>query len=265
LMREKRHWETQIVTLGGANYKRGNQAMVDDDGKEVPGTRGYKYFGRAKELPGVKEMFTKGAQQATEESARNASFQMFRNQGADYYGDTDEVDAGLAEEEDALAREDWEAMVAQTASTLSLPEDTSVPYPSSSSSKTPLAAPGPAEQPAPTPAKSKRKKRNAPAASEPEVETNGNGNGAVDGEEGEEAEGAKKAKLDGEVTNTVQPAEMDASVVAAAQARQAALAASFLGMLDPESLKHPVLPTVEEMGKVLLEVRKNALRAEYGV
>lgn len=43
LMREKRHWETQIVNLGGANYKRGNQAMVDDEGREVPGTRGYKW------------------------------------------------------------------------------------------------------------------------------------------------------------------------------------------------------------------------------
>lgn len=43
LMREKRHFETQIVSLGGANYKRGQQAMTDDDGKEVPGTRGYKY------------------------------------------------------------------------------------------------------------------------------------------------------------------------------------------------------------------------------
>ena len=61
-MREKRHWETQIVNLGGANYKRGQQAMLDDAGREVPGTRGYKYFGRAKELPGVKEMFTRGGE-----------------------------------------------------------------------------------------------------------------------------------------------------------------------------------------------------------
>jgi pre-mRNA-splicing factor ISY1 len=43
LMREKRHWETQIVALGGANYKRGNASMVDDEGREVPGTRGYKW------------------------------------------------------------------------------------------------------------------------------------------------------------------------------------------------------------------------------
>jgi pre-mRNA-splicing factor ISY1 len=42
LMREKGHWERQIVTLGGANYRRARTAMVDDEGREVPGTRGYK-------------------------------------------------------------------------------------------------------------------------------------------------------------------------------------------------------------------------------
>ena len=42
LLREKRHWENQIVALGGANYRR-NVAMLDDEGKEVPGTKGYKY------------------------------------------------------------------------------------------------------------------------------------------------------------------------------------------------------------------------------
>lgn len=120
LLREKRHFETQIVNLGGANYKRGNASMLDDDGKEVPGTRGYKYFGRARELPGVKEMFSKSskshalifinegayriAQQATEESARNASFQMFRNQGPDYYGDFDEADEALAKEEEEASK-----------------------------------------------------------------------------------------------------------------------------------------------------------------
>ncbi|KAG8759433.1 NineTeen Complex (NTC) component [Serendipita sp. 396] len=42
LMREKRHWENQIIALGGANYRR-NVAMLDADGKEVPGTKGYKF------------------------------------------------------------------------------------------------------------------------------------------------------------------------------------------------------------------------------
>jgi hypothetical protein len=71
-------------------------------------------------LPGVKEMFSKSsksraldfinegayriAQQATEESARNASFQMFRNQGPEYYGDFDEADEALAKEEEEASK-----------------------------------------------------------------------------------------------------------------------------------------------------------------
>lgn len=57
-LREKNHWETQIIALGGANYKRAAGKTMDADGKEVPGARGYKYFGRARELPGVKELFS---------------------------------------------------------------------------------------------------------------------------------------------------------------------------------------------------------------
>lgn len=33
--------------------------MLDHEGKEVPGNRGYKYFGAAKDLPGVRELFEK--------------------------------------------------------------------------------------------------------------------------------------------------------------------------------------------------------------
>jgi pre-mRNA-splicing factor ISY1 len=51
LMREKRHWENQIIALGGANYRR-NVAMLDDDGKEVPGTKGYKYV-RSNSIPTI--------------------------------------------------------------------------------------------------------------------------------------------------------------------------------------------------------------------
>lgn len=53
LMREKRHWEVQIKTLGGPDHARVGPKMLDQDGKEVPGNRGYKYFGAAKDLPGT--------------------------------------------------------------------------------------------------------------------------------------------------------------------------------------------------------------------
>lgn len=43
LFREKRAWENQIINLGGANYRRAAGVMTDDEGREVPGTRGYKW------------------------------------------------------------------------------------------------------------------------------------------------------------------------------------------------------------------------------
>lgn len=48
LLREKRHWEYRIAELGGSNYRRSHGPRIDGDGKEIPGTRGYKYFGAAK-------------------------------------------------------------------------------------------------------------------------------------------------------------------------------------------------------------------------
>ena len=42
LMREKGHWEDRILELGGPDYKKVGPKMLDHDGKEVPGNRGYK-------------------------------------------------------------------------------------------------------------------------------------------------------------------------------------------------------------------------------
>lgn len=53
MLREKGHWETQIKSLGGPDFGRIGPRMLDHEGKEVPGNRGYKYFGAAKDLPGV--------------------------------------------------------------------------------------------------------------------------------------------------------------------------------------------------------------------
>lgn len=61
-MREKWMWEKQIRDLGGPNYMRGGGRVYDDEGREIPGGgKGYRYFGRARELPGVKEMFEAAA------------------------------------------------------------------------------------------------------------------------------------------------------------------------------------------------------------
>lgn len=106
LIREKGAWEHQIVALGGANYKRGVPKMLDDSGREVPGTRGYKYFGRAKDLPGVKELLNRSVEEEAEmESFRSLKYKRFANQPPAYYGDDDEEDGlVLAAEEEAEER-----------------------------------------------------------------------------------------------------------------------------------------------------------------
>ena len=59
LIRERRRWEDRVKELGGPDYKRSGSRLFEADGTEVPGTRGYKYFGAARELPGVKELFVR--------------------------------------------------------------------------------------------------------------------------------------------------------------------------------------------------------------
>ncbi|KAF9901996.1 hypothetical protein EC991_005433 [Linnemannia zychae] len=104
LMREKYRWEQQIVDLGGIDYRITGPKTLDAQGKEVPGARGYKYFGRAKELPGVKELFQPKPLTLKEKTRA----ELHRNVDADYYGYRDEEDGTLLEfeeEEERIAME----------------------------------------------------------------------------------------------------------------------------------------------------------------
>ncbi|KAF9108909.1 NineTeen Complex (NTC) component [Mortierella sp. AM989] len=93
LMREKYRWEQQIKDLGGVDYRITGPKTLDSQGKEVPGARGYKYFGRAKELPGVKELFQPQPLNLKEKTRA----ELYRNIDADYYGYRDEEDGTLLE------------------------------------------------------------------------------------------------------------------------------------------------------------------------
>ncbi|CAJ0907794.1 2275_t:CDS:10 [Entrophospora sp. SA101] len=95
LMREKGHWEDQIKKLGGPDYRKVGPKMLDHEGKEVPGNRGYKYFGRAKDLPGVRELF----EQDAPTPSKRTRFDLYKNVDADYYGYRDEEDETLLEYE----------------------------------------------------------------------------------------------------------------------------------------------------------------------
>jgi pre-mRNA-splicing factor ISY1 len=109
LMREKHMWEVQIRNLGGPNYSRGGGRVFDEAGREIPGGgKGYRYFGRARELPGVKELFEAAAKARQEGEAldRRAGDDLRKNVDAAYYGwAPDEEDDALLAYEAAKERE----------------------------------------------------------------------------------------------------------------------------------------------------------------
>ncbi|KAL4452496.1 hypothetical protein ABPG75_008158 [Micractinium tetrahymenae] len=102
LIREKGHWERRIVELGGPDYSKVGPKVTDSEGRPVEGAGGrgpgYRYFGAAKQLPGVRELFEKEAPR----QVRRTRAEMHRAINADYYGFRDEED-GILEKVEAEA------------------------------------------------------------------------------------------------------------------------------------------------------------------
>ncbi|XP_029124635.1 pre-mRNA-splicing factor ISY1 homolog [Cajanus cajan] len=97
LIREKSHWERRILDLGGPNLTKHSAKMTDLDGNIVdvpnPGGRGpgYRYFGAAKKLPGVRELFEK----PPELRRRRTRYDIYKRIDASYYGYRDDEDGVL--------------------------------------------------------------------------------------------------------------------------------------------------------------------------
>jgi Isy1-like splicing family len=107
-MKEKWGWERRIRELGGPNYMRGGGTVFDDQGREVQGGgKGYRYFGRARELPGVKEMFERAARKQVRGDEERPEEQVKRrNVDARYFGyGADEEDASVLKYERRKERE----------------------------------------------------------------------------------------------------------------------------------------------------------------
>jgi pre-mRNA-splicing factor ISY1 len=272
LLREKRHWENQIVALGGANYRR-NVAMLDDDGKEVPGTKGYKYviyiscafwandlsryFGRAKDLPGVRELFEGRKKEEEEENQVFAFYKKYLNQGPVYYGDLDDNDQNLLHYERQAEVEgtftifqmrhqqfltycwlDWEETWNNVCATLELSSDAPVP-----------PIPGQASA--------------QPSHSQPQLSQNITKRKTADDGSDIEMDGSrdesKRTKTEGDLISPVAqtPATKDPAFL------HAQTAASFIPFLETQHLLPPKMPSREEMESVLLQLRKESLVEEY--
>lgn len=110
LLREKKHWENRIRELGGKSYSSKGAKMLDREGKEVPGNKGYKYFGAARDLPGVRELFESDAPVNTKKTRA----ELMKDVDAQYYGFRDDDDGllvplELKAEQEAIARliDEW--------------------------------------------------------------------------------------------------------------------------------------------------------------
>ena len=105
LIREKKHWETQIKLLGGPNYATSGPRVTDADGRGALGSGGYFYFGAAKELPGVRELF----QTSESETQKRQRGELYQKIDADYYGYRDDED-GLLEKLERKQQEKCELL-----------------------------------------------------------------------------------------------------------------------------------------------------------
>ncbi|KAI0332248.1 Isy1-domain-containing protein [Cubamyces sp. BRFM 1775] len=252
LLREKRHWENQIVALGGANYRR-NVAMLDDDGKEVPGTKGYKYFGRAKELPGVKELFVSKKKEEDEENKVHSYYKKFTNQGPGYFGDLDEADGTLLEYEAKAEEEEWEDAYNHIRNVLGLSTDE--PIPPIPRPVKPLSALLTEASQVAGPPEAKRKA--------PESDGDGDVSMSAADASSTSTDVSKRARTDGSQAPAASAAAAPDVSTDAAMEAHARRTAAYIPVLSPEILMPPKMPTREEMEQFLLELRKKALVEEY--
>jgi pre-mRNA-splicing factor ISY1 len=100
LLRSKYAWEVQIRQLGGPDYTKVGASISETDGIELPGQGGYKYFGAAKSLPGVRELLEDDA--VSRQDPRKSRKQLLKHIEPSYYGWRDEDDPELIQEESIL-------------------------------------------------------------------------------------------------------------------------------------------------------------------
>ena len=93
-LREKWHWNKRIHELGGLDYNVIERKRQIEEGDTQMG--GYRYFGAAKNLPGVQELLEKKKAKIAKKTEEN----IYKNITPDYYGWRDDEDGVLLEVEE---------------------------------------------------------------------------------------------------------------------------------------------------------------------
>mmetsp|Transcript_18191 Transcript_18191/g.20234 ORF Transcript_18191/g.20234 Transcript_18191/m.20234 type:complete len:257 (+) Transcript_18191:34-804(+) len=112
LLGQKRAWERRIRELGGAVYKngpRGGESGIEGEGGVIIAPSGYKYFGAAKQLPGVQDLLKPQGNQ----TKKRTRAEIYRGINADYYGFRDDDDGLLTAVEEHAEKRARENAIAQ--------------------------------------------------------------------------------------------------------------------------------------------------------
>ncbi|KAI0791479.1 Isy1-like splicing factor [Irpex lacteus] len=233
LLREKRHWENQIIALGGANYRR-NVAMLDDDGKEVPGTKGYKYFG-GERTPRCERALPKQEEGTRRGEHRPDLLQEVHKPRARLLWRPGRQDGKLLEYERAAEQEEWEDAHRHIRTALG-----------STLSITDQSPAQPNGTPPPHAADTKRKAQTSMQTCRWRTGT-----------------ATQRLQNDnilrtGTYGNGATAATPDATAL-----QYARTTAAYIPFLSADDLVPPKMPTQQEMEKFLLDLRKKALVEEY--
>lgn len=185
-----------------------------------------RYFGRAKDLPGVKELFESRKVEEEEENAVTAFYRKFLDPGRAYFGDMDETDGQLLEYE---REKEEEGAYLFTKSRFGA-EMHGIAWEEAHSNLRAVL-----KSKEPTPKYPRPEPSHVPS-------TNIQPNGA-------------DADVDMSAPSTTE--------LATANVDHAKAAAAYIPFLKPEDLMQPTLLSREEMEDVLLGLRKQALVDEY--
>ena len=100
LIEERVEWEKRIIELGGTDYSKQDVKLYDDNGQLIEIQGGYKYFGAARDLPGVKELLFE-KRKASETKQKTKLAELYKGIDAFYYGfNEDNDDPSLRTEEE---------------------------------------------------------------------------------------------------------------------------------------------------------------------